>query len=169
MGVKPRRLAGWTRRRAGPLLRCVCVFGAVATLGIGFAGASVAAVAGVPLITITFGSAYEAAATLLPQILAASTLIGVLFILVNHHVARSDHRFAWALAVLAGLHVVLLITLGVTANAIIAIDAGVAVLAIVVHEVIYRGTADSLIAGVRAARRRPSSGGAREAGYSPPS
>ena len=158
------------KRRTGDLpTGALLAIGAVATLGVGFAAAGLAAVAGVPLITLTFGSAYESAATLLPQILAASTLIGVLFILVNHHVARSDHRFAWALAVLAGLHVVLLIALGMTANAIIAIDAGVAVLAIIVHEVIYRGTADSLLAGVRAARRRPSSGARRKAGYSPPS
>ena len=136
------------RRRTGDLpTGALLAIGAAATLAIGFAAAGSALVAGMPLITLTFGSAYEAAPTLLPQILAASTLIGVLLILVNHHVARSDHRFAWALAAL-------LIALGVTMNAIIAVDAGVAVLGLIVHEVIYRGTAESLVAGVRASRQR---------------
>jgi O-antigen/teichoic acid export membrane protein len=145
------------RRRTGDLpTGALLAIGAVATLVIGLAGAVAAEFLGVPLIGLTFGSAYEPAATLLPQILAASTLIGVLFILVNHHVARGDRRFAWALGAVAVVHVVLLIVLGTTANTIIAIDAAAAVLGVVVHEVIYRGTGDSLIRGLGAlmGRRR---------------
>lgn len=147
------------RRRSGDLpTGALLAIGALATLAIGFAGAVFVEFLGVPLIGLTFGSAYEPAATLLPQILAASTLIGVLFILVNHHAARGDHRFAWALAAVAIVHVVLLATLGMTANTIIAIDAAAAVLGVIVHEVIYRGTGDSLLRGLAALMRRGRTG-----------
>ncbi len=143
------------RRRSGDLpTGALLAVGAAATLVIGFAGVALAAVAGVPLMAVTFGPAYDAAATLLPQILAASTLIGVVFVLVNHHVARGDHRFAWAVAGAAVLHVALLVVAGTSANAIITIDAVVAVIVLVAHEVMYRGTGDSLAQGVRAARRQ---------------
>ena len=148
------------RRRSGDVpTGGLLALGAVATLVIGFIGVAFVAVAGEPVIRLTFGSAFADAATLLPQILAASTLIGVLFILVNHHVARSDHRFAWVLGVVALVHLLLLVALGTSANAIIAIDAAAAVLAVVVHEVIYRGTGDSLVRGASALLRRPRRGG----------
>lgn len=150
------------RRRSGDVpTGGLLAVGAVATLAIGFAGVAFVAVAGEPVIRLTFGAEFAESATLLPQILAASTLIGVLFILVNHHVARSDHRFAWALVAVAVVHVVFLIALGTSANAIIAVDAAAAILAVVVHEVIYRGTSESLARGLIvliARRRRPGSG-----------
>lgn len=153
------------RRRSGDLpTGALLAIGAVATLAIGIAGAVFVEFLGVPLIGLTFGSAFEPAATLLPQILAASTLIGVLFILVNHHAARGDHRFAWALAVVAAVHLLLLVALGMSANAIIAIDAVAAALGVAVHEVIYRGTGDSLIRGLGALMRRRRPGPGQRAG-----
>lgn len=137
------------KRRSGELpTGALLAVGVGATLVIGTLGVAVAAGLGAPIISVTFGSAYEPAATLLPQIVAASTLIGMLFVLVNHHVARSDHRFAWALVAVAAVHVLLLVALGVSANAIVAADAAAAVLALIIHEVIYRGTGDSLTSGV---------------------
>jgi O-antigen/teichoic acid export membrane protein len=143
------------RRRTGDLpTGALLAIGAVATLVIGMAAATLAEFLGMPLMGLTFGSAYEPAATLLPQMLAASTLLGVLFVLVNHHAARGDHRFAWALAGVGVVHLVLLIALGMTANSIIAIDATAAILGIAVHEVIYRGSGDSLAHGLAALMRR---------------
>lgn len=142
-------------RRSGHLpTGALLAIGAAATLFVGSLAVVVVAVVGETIMTVTFGAAYADASSLLPQILAASTLIGVLFILINHHVARSDHRFSWALAILAVLHVGLLIGLGMSGNLIIAVDAGAALLAIVVHEVIYRGTDDSLMSGAAALMRR---------------
>lgn len=139
------------RRRSGDLpTGALLAIGVAGTVVIGVAATLLCVVAGTPIITITFGSQYEAAAAFLPQLFAASTAIGAVFVFVNHHVARSDHRFAWALAALAVVHLAFLIAFGVSVNGIIAIDGAVAVLALVVHEVLYRGTGDSLIGGTRA-------------------
>lgn len=136
------------RRRSGDLpTGALLAVGSATTLAVGFAGAALAAVIGLQVMNLTFGSAYDPAADLLPQILVASTLIGVVFVLVNHHVARGDRRFSWAVSVVAVLHLVVLAAFGASANAIIAIDALAAIIIILGHEIMYWGKDDSLLAG----------------------
>jgi O-antigen/teichoic acid export membrane protein len=100
-----------------------------------------------PITTITFGTAFEPAASLVLPFFGATTLLGALLILVNHHVARNDHRFAWMVGGLAIVQVILLVVFGETAGAIIAIDAIVAGAGLVIHEVMYLQTDESMLMG----------------------
>ncbi len=99
------------------------------------------------IMTIAFGSQYADAASLLVPFFGATTLLGALLLLVNHHVARSDHRFVWAVAGLAVLQVVLLAFLSTSGMMIIAIDAIVAGIGLVLHEVIYFNSDQSMLRG----------------------
>jgi len=103
-----------------------------------------------PIMRIAFGSEFTAASTLLIPFFGATTLLGALLILVNHHVARSDHRFVWAVGGLAILQVILLIVFASSSTAIIAIDAIVAGVGLVVHEMIYFNTDESMLRGAGA-------------------
>jgi O-antigen/teichoic acid export membrane protein len=103
-----------------------------------------------PVMALAFGTAFEPAAALLIPFLGATTLLGALLILVNHHVARRDHRFVWAVGALAVLQVVLLAFFSTSAEAIIAIDAIVAGVGLVVHEVLYFSTDESMLKGAGA-------------------
>jgi O-antigen/teichoic acid export membrane protein len=101
-----------------------------------------------PIITITFGEAYAPAADLVMPFFGATTLLGALLILVNHHVARSDHRFVWVTGGLAIVQIGLLIFFSGTERSIIAVDAVVAALGLVIHELIYFRTDQSMVRGV---------------------
>ncbi len=103
-----------------------------------------------PMINIAFGSQYTAASTLLVPFFGATTLLGALLILVNHHVARSDHRFVWAVGGLAVLDIALLALFAHSSQAIIAINAIVAGVGLVIHEMIYFNTDESMLRGARA-------------------
>lgn len=123
---------------------------AVGVLAIGVAGLLAMALAVPlegPIVAITFGTPFEPAASLVVPFFGATTLLGALLILVNHHVARNDHRFAWAVGALAIVQVVLLVLLGTSAGAIIAIDAVVAGAGLVIHEVMYLQTDESMLMG----------------------
>jgi O-antigen/teichoic acid export membrane protein len=100
-----------------------------------------------PIMHIAFGAQFTSASTLLIPFFGATTLLGALLILVNHHVARSDHRFVWAAGGLAVLQVVLLIFFATSSTAIIAIDAIVAGVGLVVHEMMYFNTDESMLRG----------------------
>jgi len=100
-----------------------------------------------PIIDIAFGSQFEGAAPLLIPFFGATTLLGALLILVNHHVARNDHRFVWAVGGLAVLQVMLLVFFSHSSQAIIIIDAAVAGVGLVIHEMIYFNTDESMLRG----------------------
>lgn len=113
--------------------------GLIATLGaIYFSG---------QIVTLTFGSEYAPASGLIMPFFAATTLLGALLILVNHHVARSDHRFSWVACALAALQIALLGAVGDSAGSIILIDASVAAAGLIAHEIIYFRTSDSIVRG----------------------
>lgn len=139
------------RRQAGEApTGALLAAGVLATVAFGAFCVAISAVAGEWIMRISFGSQYLEAASLLPGLFAATTAVGALFILVNHHVARSDSRFSWVLAALAVLDIALLATLGSSETALIAIDGTVAVLGIIIHEIMYRNSDDGLISGTRA-------------------
>jgi len=128
----------------GPLL--------AAGVAVMFAAGIVAMLLAIPLegwiTTITFGSEFAPAADLLVPFLGATTLLGALLILVNHHIARSDHCFAWVVGGLAVVQVVLLAFFSTSAGAIIAVDATVAAIGLIVHEMLYFRTDESMLRGV---------------------
>jgi len=132
--------------RTGSLLAA----GIVAMLIAGLVAMLLAIPLAEPVMSIAFGSEYASAATLLVPFIGATTLLGALLILVNHHVARSDHRFVWAVGGLAILQIVLLIFFSTSSEAIIAIDAIVGGVGLVVHELIYFNTDESMLRGAGA-------------------
>jgi hypothetical protein len=103
-----------------------------------------------PIMTIAFGSQFTAAGSLLVPFFGATTLLGALLILINHHVARSDHRFVWCVGGLAILQIVLLALFSTSSEAIIAIDAIVGGIGLVIHEMIYFTTDQSILRGAGA-------------------
>lgn len=140
------RVAERERQRAatGPLLAA----GVAVMVATGLLAMLIAIPLADPIVTITFGEAYAPAAALVLPFFGATTLLGALLILVNHHVARSDHRFVWIIGALAIVQVVLLILFSTSAHAIIAVDATVAGLGLVIHELIYFRTDESMVRGV---------------------
>lgn len=142
------------RQKTGPLLAA----GILVMLAAGILAMALFVPFEDAIIDIAFGSAYDDAAPLLIPFLGATTLLGALLILVNHHVARRDHRFVWAVGALAVLQVVLLILFSGSAGSIIAVDAVVAGVGLIIHEVMYFGTDESMLRGggsqLRAAFRR---------------
>ena len=103
-----------------------------------------------PVMRIAFGPQFAAAANLLVPFLGATTLLGALLILVNHHVARNDHRFVWTVGGLAVLEILLLIFFSTSGDAIIAIDALVAAVGLIIHELMYFNTDESMLRGAGA-------------------
>ena len=100
-----------------------------------------------PIMTIAFGSQFTAAASLLIPFFGATTLLGALLILLNHHVARSEHRFVWAVGGLAVVQIVCLALFSTSSQAIVAVDAAVAGAGLVIHEMIYFNTDESMLRG----------------------
>jgi len=95
-----------------------------------------------------FGSDYAPASDLLLPVLAASIPIGVLVVLVNHHIALGGRRFLW---VVLGVGLAALPAFGIwhsSARMLLAVDAVAAVAGILLHEVIYGRKADGVIRGL---------------------
>jgi O-antigen/teichoic acid export membrane protein len=101
-----------------------------------------------PITRIAFGEEYVPGAGLLAPLVVASTLLGLAILLVAHHAARADHRFAWAVGGVALLQVALLALFNDTGGQIVVVDivAGLAVLA--VHEAIHGRGPDGLLRGL---------------------
>lgn len=112
----------------------------------------IAAAFATPLVRI-FGGEYVPGAWLLLPFVAASIPLGLTYALVNHHIARSSQRFPVVVAGLAGVAVLALLAAHGSAKTILAIDAIVATCALVVHEVMYRRTGESVFQGIRLAVR----------------
>jgi O-antigen/teichoic acid export membrane protein len=108
-----------------------------------------------PITRIAFGGEYVPGAGLLAPLVAASTLLGLAILLVAHHSARADHRFLWAVGVVAVLQVALLLMFHDSGAEIVVVDlvAGAGVL--VAHELIHGGSDDGIARGlVRLVRGR---------------
>ena len=135
------------RQQRGQATGSLLAVGVLAIAAAGLLAMALAVPLEGPIVTITFGTAFEPAAALVVPFFGATTLLGALLILVNHHVARNDHRFAWAVGALAIVQVILLVLFGTSAGAIIAIDAIVAGAGLVIHEVMYLQTDESMLMG----------------------
>lgn len=154
------------RESAGHPTGSLLAAGVAVMLATGLLAMALGAVLAPAIVSITFGQAYEPAADLVVPFLGATTLLGALLILVNHHVGRSDRRFAWVVGLLAILQIGLLIPFSGSPQQIITVDAVVAGLGLVIHEIIYGRTDQSMLRGLghqaRAVfRRATSTGGVR--------
>ncbi len=153
------------RRQQGRATGSLLAVGVLTMFAAGLIAMAVALPLEGPITTITFGTEFEPAADLVVPFFGATTLLGALLILVNHHVARSDHRFAWTVGALAIVQMILLGFFGTSAGAIIAIDAIVAGAGLVIHEVMYLHTDESMLVGAgrqtREIRRRLRSRGGK--------
>jgi O-antigen/teichoic acid export membrane protein len=140
--VSARAAAG---RETGSLL----ALGVGATLLVGGAVSLLCIPFAEPLVRLAFGEDYVGGADLLSPFAAASTLLGALLILVNHHAGRGEYPFVWALGAVAVVELVLLALVHGSGMAIVAVDAVVGGLGLVLHEVIYGRSPDGLVRGLR--------------------
>jgi O-antigen/teichoic acid export membrane protein len=107
-----------------------------------------------PLLRITYGSEFTASSSLLGGYAAASTLIGALIIVINHHVGRGADRFLWSIAGLALAQAALFLAFHDSGAAIIWVDAAIGVAGLALHELLHIGTDEAIVPGLgRAARR----------------
>ena len=98
-----------------------------------------------PIVRLAFGSKYVGGAPLLAGFAAASTLLGALIVLVNHHVGRGDYGFVWAVGGLALVDVALLGAFHGSGAQIVGVDAVVGALGLVIHEVMHGRSADGVV------------------------
>jgi O-antigen/teichoic acid export membrane protein len=129
-----------------------------AAAGVGTA-ASLLIIAGValladPIMKVTFGDEFADGSRVLAEFTAASALMGLLIVLLYHQLALGSYTFSWVLAGAAALQVALLAVFNGSSEEIIAVDAVVALLALVGHEVMPGRSGDRLWRGVVAAGRR---------------
>jgi O-antigen/teichoic acid export membrane protein len=148
--VSARAAAG---RDTGPLL----AVGVGVTLVVGAAVSLILIPIAEPLVRLAFGADYAAGSDLLAPFAAASTLLGALLILVNHHAGRGEYAFVWALGAVALIEVALLALFHGSGMTIVAVDAVVGALGLVIHEAVHGRGPDGLVRGllrlVREARR----------------
>lgn len=101
-----------------------------------------------PIIRLTYGDEFAEGADLLAPLVGASTLLGALIVLLNHHIGRSADVFVWGLAAVAGLQAVLFIFFHSTPEQIIAVDAVACAAGLIAHELIMGRGPDGIVAGL---------------------
>ena len=124
--------------------------GVLITLGAGAVVAALATVLAEPVIDLTFGGEYTDAANLLAPYLVASTLLGALILLVNHHIGRGRDGFVWSMAALAVVEMALLAIFHDDATQIVSVLIAVPMLGIAMHEVMTAGSSDSIVRALAA-------------------
>ncbi len=106
-----------------------------------------------PIVRLTYGSEYVDGATLLAPLAAASTLLGAIIVLVNHHAGRTADGYIWAIGPIALLLPLLFVGLHGTGAQMILADTIIYVIALVVHEVIHGRGSDGILRGLVTAAR----------------
>lgn len=107
-----------------------------------------------PILALTYGEEFTGLANLLGIYAAASTLVGVLIVLINHHVARSGDRFLWAAAAVALLQAPLFLVFHGSPEAIVAVYAVVGTAGLLLHEIMFLRTGEAFTHGLVLAVRR---------------
>jgi O-antigen/teichoic acid export membrane protein len=142
------------RRSAGRDTSTLLAVQAGAAIAAGLVVTGVVAVLRDPIVTITFGDEYADASGLLVGFTAAMSLMGVVLVLLYHQLALGRYAYAWALLGVALLQVALLAGFHGSADAIVAVDAIVATVAVIAHEVMPGREGDRLWRGVATEVRR---------------
>ena len=103
---------------------------------------------------LTYGAEYVEGATLLAPLTAASTLLGAIIVLVNHHAGRAADGYVWAIGPTGLLLGLLFIPLHGSGAQLILADTIAYVTALVIHEVIHGRGPDGILRGLVTAARR---------------
>jgi O-antigen/teichoic acid export membrane protein len=152
--VAARRAEG---RDTGPLLAAAVGI----TLALGGIATLVAATLHDPIVRYTYGPEFVGAAELLAPLVAASTLLGALIVLLNHHIGRSADAFVWGLVAVAAFQAVLFMFFNSSPGQIIAVDAVACAAGLIVHDLIMGRGPDGIAVGLvrlmKSRRRRASS------------
>lgn len=133
-------------RDTGPLLAAAMTM----TLAVGGVASLVMVVIAEPVVRLTFGAEYAGGSDLLAPFMAASTLLGALIVLLNHHAGRRADAFVWAVAGVALAQPLIFLALHGNGAALVAADAITYALGIAVHEVIHGRGPDGILRGIRA-------------------
>jgi O-antigen/teichoic acid export membrane protein len=121
------------------------IFGAAASVGMWVLSG--------PLLNLTYGDGFSVSGGLLAAFTGASTLIGALIVLINHHVGRGMNSFVWGVGGLAVVQLCLLMLLHRSASEIVIADGTIGAGGIVLHEWMFASTTEAIAPGfVRAAR-----------------
>jgi O-antigen/teichoic acid export membrane protein len=107
-----------------------------------------------PLLRLTYGAEFTGSSGLLGAYAAASTLIGALIVVINHHLGRGADEFVWAAGALAAVDTVLLFVFHDSQAWIVAIDAVVGVSGLLLHEWMFFGTRHAIIPAFSRALRQ---------------
>jgi O-antigen/teichoic acid export membrane protein len=128
-----------------------------ASIGVAVAGGLLLAAAAVvfadPVMRLTFGDDFADGSKVLGEFTAVSALMGLLIVLLYHQLALGSYGFSWVLVGAALLQVALLAAFHGSAEAIIAVDAVVAILALLAHELVPGASRDQVWRGVARLRR----------------
>ena len=101
-----------------------------------------------PLLRITYGADFTGSAQLLGAYAAASTLVGAMIVVINHHVGRGADRFVWGMAGVAVLQTLLFLVLHDSQEAIIAVDAIIGLSGLLLHECMFFRTGEAIVPGL---------------------
>jgi O-antigen/teichoic acid export membrane protein len=152
--IAARRAGG---RDTGPLLGAAVGL----TLAVGAVATLLAALLEEPIVRITYGEEYVDGAHLLAPLTGASTLLGAIIVLVNHHAGRSSDGYIWSVGLVALLLPVMFVPLHGSGGELILADVIVYIVALAVHEVIHGRGPDGILRGLlapaRGVRSRPAS------------
>lgn len=144
--VAARRAAG---RETGSLLAA----GVGITLAVGAVATLVALLAEEPIVRLTYGEEFVGGAHLLAPLTAASTLLGAVIVLVNHHAGRSADGYVWAIGAVSLTLPLLFLVLHDSGMQLILAETIAYTLALVVHEVIHGRGPDGILRGLAATAR----------------
>ena len=138
-----------SRHAAGHRTGSLLALSVLLALGLGLVVAGLFALVHGPLVGI-FGVDYRSASWLLAPSALAATPLAAVFMLMNHHIARGDGRFAWSCLGLSIAVIAAYVVVGDSATALLWVASCAAVLALVAHEFIHGRTDQGLVASARA-------------------
>ena len=118
------------------------------TLVVGAAATLVAAVFEEQIVRVTFGPEYVSAAHLLAPFTAASTLLGAVIVLLNHHAGRGADAYVWGVGAVALVQPLLFVAFHGSSEALIAVDAVAYGLGIALHEVLHGRGPNGMVRGL---------------------
>jgi O-antigen/teichoic acid export membrane protein len=137
-------------RETGPLL----VVAVAVTLAAGLAATAVAAAFATPIVRVTYGEEYVDGASLLAPLTAASTLLGAIIVLLNHHAGRGADAYVWGVGAVGLVQPLLFVPLHGSEGALIVADVIAYALCLGLHEALHGRGPDGLVRSLGAIVRR---------------